>query len=520
MGMKKYPIGIQDFRELRKGGYLYVDKTQEIYNLIDSGKYYFLSRPRRFGKSLLISTLKYLFQGERALCEGLWINDEYDFEPHPVLHFSFSTLGYKDIGLEKGLHQALNNKAREAGFSLTQEGIGPRFQELIQGLAKEGQQVVLLIDEYDKPLVDYINQPEQAEINRDMLKNFFSVIKDADPFLRFFLITGVSKFSKVSLFSDLNHLQDITLVEKFETIAGYTQEELETAFESDITQLARKVGKPVDALKEDIKNWYNGYSWGTDRRLYNPFSILNLFAAQRFANFWWETGTPTFLVKKLREEFQYNLNDLVAGQVMFESFTINDLNWMALLFQTGYLTIRAYDPDTGLYTLDYPNREVKDTMQQHLLAAFRETTKTDSLPLLVNIKLALEKGDLERLVELVNTLFSTIPYQLFQQKQEDFFHAVLHLSFSGIGLFVQSEVSTAKGRVDTVVHTKDCIYVMEFKLDASAESGLAQIREKRYGSPFLDQGKEVIALGVSFSSAEKAVAEWEAVPYLSLLVER
>ncbi len=252
---------------------------------------------------------------------------------------------------------------------------------------------------------------------------------------------------------------------------------------------------------------------------YNPFSILNLFAAQRFANYWWETGTPTFLIKKLREEFRYNFDDLVAGQVMFESFTVDDLNWLALLFQTGYLTIRAYDPATGLYTLDYPNREVKDTMQQHLLAAFRETSKTDSLPLLVNIKTALEKGDMERLIELVNILFSTIPHQIFQQKQEAFFHAVLHLSFSAIGLLVQSEVSTAKGRVDTVVHTKGRIYVMEFKLDASAESALAQIPKKRYGSPFLDQGKEVIALGVSFSSAEKAVAEWEAVPYVSLLVE-
>lgn len=514
--MKKYPIGIQDFRELRNAGYLYVDKTKEISDLVESGKYYFLSRPRRFGKSLLVSTLKYLFLGERELFDGLWIADRYDFEPHPVLHFSFSALGYKDIGLERGLHQALNNKAEEAGFSLTQEGIGPRFQELIKRLAENGQKVVLLIDEYDKPLVDYIDQQEQAEVNRDILKNFFSVIKDTDPFLRFFLITGVSKFSKVSLFSDLNHLQDITLVERFESIAGYTQKELDTSFESDIGELAQKIGKSTAALREDIRLWYNGYSWGTETRLYNPFSILNLFSAQRFANYWWETGTPTFLIKKLRTEFQYNLNDLVAGQVMFESFTINDLNWLALLFQTGYLTIRDYDPETGLYTLGYPNREVRDTMQQHLLAAFRETTKTDSLPLLVKIKTALEQGDLERLIELINILFSTIPHQIFQEKQEAFFHAILHLSFSGIGLFVQSEVSTAKGRVDTVVHTRDCIYVMEFKLDGSAQSALQQIREKRYGSPFLDQGKEVIALGVNFSSVERAVAEWEVMPYLSL----
>lgn len=517
--MRKYPIGIQDFRELRTGGYVYIDKTLEIFNLIETGKYYFLSRPRRFGKSLLISTLKYLFQGERDLFKGLWIEGKYDFQDHPVLHFSFSALGYKDIGLEAGLHQILDNKAEEEGLTLSQKGIGPRLQELIRNLAKDGRKVALLIDEYDKPLVDYIDQPEQAEINRDILKNFFSVIKDADPFLRFFLITGVSKFSKVSLFSDLNHLRDITLVEQFETIAGYTQTELESSFGSDIARLAAKMGTSVDSLKADIKLWYNGYSWGTDTRLYNPFSILNFFASGRFANYWWETGTPTFLIRKLREGFHYDLNHLLAGEVMFESFTVDDLNWLALLFQTGYLTILNYDPASRLYTLGYPNREVEDTMHQHLLAAFRETTKTDSLPLLINIKSALEKGDLERLIELINLLFSTIPYQLFQQKQEAFFHAVLHLSFSAIGMLVQSEVSTAKGRVDTVVHTPSRIYVMEFKLDGSADSALEQIREKRYGSPFLSQEKEVVALGINFSSAEKQVADWRAVPYRSLLVD-
>lgn len=517
--MKKYPIGIQDFGKLRQGGYLYVDKTEVIHDLIELGQYYFLSRPRRFGKSLLISTLKYLFQGERELFEGLWIEGKYDFKPYPVLHFSFSSLGYKDIGLEAGLHQALNNKAKEAGFILTQKGIGPRFQELIGQLANRGRKVVLLIDEYDKPLVDYIDHPEQAEINRDVLKNLFSVIKDADPFLRFFLITGVSKFSKVSLFSDLNHLRDITLVEQFEAIAGYTQAELESSFEPDIERLARKMGKSIPDLKEEVRRWYNGYSWGTDTRLYNPFSILNLFASEQFANYWWETGTPTFLVKKLKEGFHYNLEAIDIGSDVFESYTLENLNWQSLLFQTGYLTIKAYHREDRLYTLGYPNLEVKDAMHRHLLGTFRESDKSESQALFVKIKRSLESGDLERLIALVNTLFSTIPYQLFQQKVEAFFHAVLHLTFSGVGLLVQSEVSIAKGRVDTIVHTKDRIYVMEFKLDASAKSALDQIREKRYGNPFLDQGKEVVALGVNFSSSEKSVAEWQAVSYQSLLVD-
>lgn len=496
-----------------------MDKTREISALVESGKYYFLSRPRRFGKSLLISTLKYLFQGERDLFEDLWIAGKYDFEPHPVLHFSFSSIGYKTMGLSAALDAKVDELASSFGIALDRTTYDQKFAELLAKLSAKEARVVLLIDEYDKPLVDYIDQQDQANTNRDILKNFFSVLKDADPFLRFFLITGVSKFSKVSLFSDLNNLEDLTLAPAAATLTGYTQTELEHYFEVPIRQLAQADQLDHAGILEKIRLWYNGYRWSGPERLYNPFSILNLVKQQRFANFWWETGTPTFLIKKLRAEFHYNLNDLAAGQVMFESFTVNDLNWLALLFQTGYLTIRDYDPHTGLYTLDYPNREVKDTMQQHLLAAFRETTKTDSLPLLIKIKTALEQGDLERLIELVDILFSTIPHQIFQEKQEAFFHAVLHLSFSAIGLFVQSEVSTAKGRLDTVVHTPDRIYVMEFKLDGSAASALAQIREKRYGSPYLDQGKEVIALGVSFSSAEKAVAEWEAVSYLSLLVE-
>lgn len=515
--MKKYPIGIQDFRELRRGGYLYVDKTQTIHDLIESGKYYFLSRPRRFGKSLLLSTLKYLFRGERELFDGLWIADRYDFEPHPVLHFSFSTLGYKDIGLDAGLHQVIDRKAEEAGVALTQRGIGPRFQELLRQLGQGEGQVVLLIDEYDKPLVDYIDQPEQAANNRDILKNFFSVLKDSDPYLRFFLITGVSKFSKVSLFSDLNNLEDLTLSPAAATLTGYTQAELERYFEEPIQQLAKAEGLDKEALLAKIRQWYNGYRWSGRGRLYNPFSILTLMKQRRFADYWWETGTPTFLIKTLRQGFHYDLNEIEAGEVMFESFTLDNLNWLALLFQTGYLTIHDYDPEYRLYTLGYPNLEVKDTMHQHLLAAYRETVTTDSLPLLIKIKKALEADDLERTMELINTLFSTIPYQLYQQKREAFFHAVLHLSFAGIGMIAESEVSTARGRVDTVVHTKERIYVMEFKLDASAESALAQIREKRYWGRFINRGKEVIALGVNFSSEQKAVAEWRAMKYLSLV---
>lgn len=517
--MRKYPIGIQDFRELRLGDYLYIDKTAVIFKLLEQGKYYFLSRPRRFGKSLLLSTLKYLFLGKKELFAGLWIEHKHNWQEHPVIHLSFSSIGYKDLGLDIAIDLEINRFASQFDVQLEEKGIARKFRELIEKIFHKKGQVVLLIDEYDKPLVDYIDRPEEAEQNREILKIFYSVLKDADPHLRFFLITGVSKFSKVSLFSDLNNLDDLTLVPTFGSIAGYTQEEIDQYFQEDLKTLSEQEGTSIQDMRNRIKDWYNGYSWGNDERIYNPFSVLSLFRHKRIANYWWETGTPTFLVKKLREAYYFDLNEMEAGKVLFESFTLDNMNLISLLFQTGYLTIKSYSPEERLYLLDYPNLEVKDTMQQHLLGAFRHTHQVESLPLLVKIKRALEKEDLDRFIELIDLLFSTIPHQIFLQKQEAFFHAILHLSFSGIGMIVQSEVSTSKGRVDSVVHTKNHIYVMEFKLDASADSVLAQIRDKRYGSPFLNQEKEVIALGINFSSANKSVEEWRSVSYESLLVE-
>lgn len=507
--MKRYPVGIQDFQKLREGGYLYIDKTKVIYKLLNSGSYFFLSRPRRFGKSLLMSTIKYFFQGEKELFQDLWIskNKANNWETYPVLHFSFSTLSYKDLGLKKALNQAVNLKAAEFQVTLEREGLGQRFQELIQKLGSGEKKVVLLIDEYDKPLIDYIDQQEQAEENRSTLKNFFSVIKDSDSFIHFLLITGVSKFSKVSIFSDLNHLLDITLDERFDTITGITQNELDKNFAEEWPGLSQKFGVSPAEVREEVKKWYNGYAWG-EEKVYNPFSLLSFFTAKRFTNFWWESGTPTFLLKILRNEFQYNLEQVESGIDAFESYTLDNMGWRALLFQTGYLTIHQYEPDYRLYTLGYPNFEVKDSMLRHLLGVFREAGTGDSQMLFANLKRSLESHDMNRLIDTINTLFAKIPYQLFLSKKEAFFHAILHLSFSGLGMMAQAEVSTAQGRVDTVVHTKDRIYVMEFKLDEPAEVALAQIQEKGYASPYLGQGKDVIALGISFSSEKKAVGAW------------
>lgn len=515
----KYPIGIQDFRELRTGGYVYIDKTAYIHRLITTGKYYFLSRPRRFGKSLLVTTLKYLYQGQKELFSGLWIESQHDWKVHPVLHFSFSSIGHKTLGLAPAFEAKIEDLANTHGIKLEKTVFDQKFAELIRKLAIKEGKVVLLIDEYDKPLVDYIDNLEQADRNRDVLKSFFSVLKDSDPFLQLLLITGVSKFSKVSLFSDLNNLDDLTLAPDFTSLVGYSEEELSQYFDSEIKHLAHEMNITAESLRSDIRKWYNGYSWGEPKSIYNPFSILRFFRHKSFGNFWWETGTPTFLIKLLKKEFQFQLEQLEIGTDLLESYTLENLDWQSLLFQTGYLTIKKYDPDYRLYTLGYPNLEVKDAMYRHLLGAFRETHKSESQALFAQIKRSLESGNIEGLIQQINILFSTIPHQIFLQKQEAFFHAVLHLSFSGVGLLTQSEVSTAKGRVDTIVHTKTRIYVMEFKLDGSATSALEQIREKGYGNPYLEQEKEIVAIGINFSSKEKAVAEWKTISYQRLLNE-
>ncbi len=519
--MSKYPIGIQDFQKLRSGGYLYVDKTKQLLDLTVSGNYLFLARPRRFGKSLLMSTLAYLFRGRRDLFEGLWVDREanYDWKAHPVLHFSFSSSGYKDIGLEPALERLIEQGAGEHGVELKAKGLSGRFRELLQTLGSGPQKVVLLIDEYDKPITDYLDNLPQANAHREILKNFFSVIKDADPYLRFFLITGVSKFSKVSLFSDLNHLNDITRHPRYATLTGYTPGELDHYFSDDYPALAEANGLSLQEVKEQMQLWYNGYQFEPGFPVYNPFSILRLFDAGRFRNFWWDSGTPTLLLKSLKKAFQFDLHNLRVGPSMFDSYTLEDLDWRNLLFQTGYITIKSHDRETDIYTLGYPNFEVEASMTEYLLGTFRHASHIDTQVLYTDMRLAFDSGDLPLLIERVDQLFSTIPYQIFDKRREGFFHAVLHLTFQGLGLMTESEVSRAKGRIDCVVRSKSGVYVLEFKLDDSAEAALAQIREKRYGSAWLGGGLPVVAVGINFSSRTRTVEDWKAVDYRELLGE-
>ena len=359
--MYKLPVGLQSFQVIRTGGYLYVDKTALLHRLVTEGKYYFLSRPRRFGKSLTVSTLAELFRGQRDLFTGLWIDDQWDWtQTNPIIHLSLNSLGYKEIGLEKALALRLNKIAAQYGFSLQSEANSLRFQELIEQLHRSFGPAVVLIDEYDKPIIDYLDDLPRAEHHRDLLKSFYSVLKDADPHLRLVLLTGVSKFSQVSIFSELNNLADLTLHPEYATLLGYTQAELEHYFAERLSELAPHFGGK-DALLHRIKEWYNGYSWDGVNYVYNPFSVLSFFSQKQFRNFWFETGTPTFLVKLLNREHAYQLEDIRASAAVFSSFELRRIDPKALLFQTGYITIRSVDEDQT-YTLSYPNKEVRDSL--------------------------------------------------------------------------------------------------------------------------------------------------------------
>jgi Predicted AAA-ATPase/PD-(D/E)XK nuclease superfamily len=508
--MQNLPIGLQNFREIRENDYLYVDKTALIYPLTSS-KYYFLSRPRRFGKSLLLSTIKELFSGSQDLFKGLWIENKWDWSQiHPVIHLKISSIDYQRLGLYDALSKELSEIALELGVTLKETALKGKFRELITKASVKGK-VVILIDEYDKPIIDYLDDSTKTKENKDILKEFYSIIKDADPYIRFLLITGVSKFTKVSIFSDLNNLDDLTLHPKYTNLCGITQVELEKYFAEPIAELS--ASNPN--IKEDIKNWYNGYSWDGVHRVYNPFSILRFMSTQSFHNFWFETGTPTFLIEVVTKRRQFNFSEVQTGLSGLSDFNTDNINPTTLLFQTGYLTIKEYNPKFQLYTLGYPNEEVRSSLLQYLIGAYRFENASESTPLVVQLYNALHEKNIEEIIAIINTAFATIPYDLWRGATELHYHALVHLTFSLLGTYMQSEVHSAKGRCDALIQTPQYIYALEFKLDESAEIALQQIEEKGYLTPYLQLKQEKIAIGINFSSEKKAVEAYLIKEFIS-----
>jgi Predicted AAA-ATPase/PD-(D/E)XK nuclease superfamily len=510
--MKNLPIGIQTFEKIRDLGYLYVDKTRQIHRLITSGNYFFLSRPRRFGKSLTLSTIRAIYEGKRALFEGLWIENQWDWNRiRPVIHIQFNEIGYSTGGLEYALHRTIERAAVQHDITLEETHFDQKFKELIEKLSVAKGKVVLLIDEYDKPLIDYL-EPAQlptAIEHQRILKSFYSVLKSADPYIELLVITGVSKFSKVSIFSDLNNLLDLTLDEVSADLVGYTQLELEQNFEDWIVYAVEKQLTPDrESLMATIKEWYNGYTWDTRTFVYNPFSILNFFRMRHFENYWFNTGTPTFLIHKLKEAGQYNFNDLKVSNSVLESYSLDNMDVHALLFQTGYLTIRAYDMNRGIYTFDYPNREVEQALSNHLISALLNTIPTQSAWPVAQIEQAFSDNDLAKVAAIINAMLKDVPSLLFNGSSEHFYHALVHLHFRYLGFFIQSEVHTSDGRMDAVVHTATHIYILEFKIDQSAEAALQQIRDKGYAERFRTDGKIITGVGINFDTDKHRLSEW------------
>ncbi|NJL13868.1 MAG: AAA family ATPase [Microscillaceae bacterium] len=506
--MQNLPIGIQEFSEIRNTNRLYIDKTAIIYELITSGKYYFLSRPRRFGKSLLVNTLKEIFLGNQHYFKGLWIADKIEWEAYPIIKFDFTKISYRHQSLNEGINKYLKEVAESQEIQLQTEDNKEIFIQLIQDLFKKHQkQVVILIDEYDKPIIDYLENPEQAEENRDELKNLYSVIKGSDAYIKFFFMTGVSKFSKVGIFSDLNNISDITTTPAYATLLGYTQEELEFYFAERLTTLTDYFKKDKDTLLAEIRYRYNGYSWDAKNFVYNPFSVLSFFQHKKFDNYWFATGTPTFLTKLLKKGFHYEFKNVNAGFNSFDTSNLAKLDYVALLFQTGYLTLKE-DIGYEMFRLDFPNSEVRDAFNQFLLAEYAFQTANQMQPLVFNLFQALKTTNFEEVKLIFNSLFASIPNDYFLENREKYYHAIVFLTLRLLGYFTQIEINSGRGRLDCVVLIDDKVFLFEFKLDKSPQEALAQIKQKNYAAQYQGQHKEIYLIGVNMVSEQKEMEDF------------
>ena len=511
MTRRKLPIGIQTFRELRERDCYYVDKTAYIARLVDEGKHYFLSRPRRFGKSLFLDTVKEAFEGNRALFEGLAVDDAWDWSArHPVLRLSFGGGQFREPGrLHTNVMAQLDAVERETGVKSGYDTAAERFGDLLRALHRHtGHRVVVLVDEYDKPILDALDLAEAARANRDFLRGFYGVIKDSDAHVQFTFLTGVSKFSKVSLFSGLNNLTDITLEPDYSAVCGYTDRDLDTVFAPELAGLDR----------EAIRDWYNGYSWLGAERVYNPFDILLLFRRRKFDAYWFESGTPTFLVETLFERRVSSpaLEDMAGGSELLSTFDVDDMATEALLFQTGYLTITGTEDLGGkiLYRLGYPNREVRQSLNESLLRAMtpdasRQGTRE------IQLYALLRANDFAGLRKLFEAFFASIPHDWHRKndiaRYEGYYASVFYSHFAALGLDVAVEDSSSRGRLDMAVRFNRNLYLFEFKVVELAPEGaaLAQLKEKGYADKYRDLGQPIHLIGVEFSRDERNIVAFE-----------
>lgn len=519
---RKLPIGVQSFEDLRKNGYLYVDKTEYIYKLVNSGKPYFLSRPRRFGKSLFLSTLRAYFEGKKKLFAGLAIeeltkDDEDAWQAYPVFYIDFNRKNFKaDSALEQVLEAHLSDWEKVYGDNYSTRPLEERFQHLIVAAHEQtGKNVVILVDEYDKPLLEGADS-EMIEHNKNVFKGFFSTLKSFDQYIKFVFITGVTKFSKVSIFSDLNQLKDISLLPDYSSICGITEEEMTSAFMPEIEAFAASMNTTVSDCVSKLAEMYDGYHFSYNSEgVYNPFSLLNSLQDRSFGMYWFSTGTPTFLVDRLRESGfdakNFTSDEYYEDESSLTDYRIDNENPVPLFYQTGYLTIKDYDSEFRSYALGYPNEEVKYGFLKSL-APYYLCASNNSNPLDVrNFVIDIRKGNTDSLRERFTALFARLPYPTDESIVEQNFQNVIYIVFMLLGQFVMTEIHSSKGRADCIVETDDYVYIFEFKRDKSAAEALRQIEDSGYAKPYASDKRKLIKIGANFNSRERTIDGWEAL---------
>lgn len=509
-----YPIGRQNFENLRNEGFIYVDKTALIYKLVKEGCVYFLSRPRRFGKSLLLSTLEAYFTGKKYLFEGLAIEKlEKEWKKHPVLHLDLNAEKYENI---EELENIIKTYLREweEKYGSTESGntsISQRFRAVIRAAKeKTGHNTVVLIDEYDKPILQAIGNEALQNEFRNTLKAFYGVLKSADADLKFALLTGVSKFSKVSVFSDLNNLNDISMSPRFHNICGITDEELHTVFDEEIQALANANNQTKEEAYSQLKRTYDGYHFTHGvQGVYNPFSVLCTLNEKRYGSYWFSTGTPTYLVELIKKA-NFNIEELSnyeASEEQLTSIHAETIDPIPILYQSGYLTIKEWDEEFRLYTLNYPNEEVRNGFVNFLLPFYTKVQASQTSTIISRFVTSVREGRANEFMQHLQSLMAATPYELIKEL-ENHYQNVIYIITKLMGLYVQAEYRTSNGRIDILIGTTDYIYIIELKFNGTAQQAIEQIKEKNYSLPFTTDGRKIIRIGANIAQTTRNIEEW------------
>lgn len=519
MSQTIYPIGIQNFEKIRKDGYLYIDKTAWVYQLANTGSYYFLSRPRRFGKSLLLSTIEAYLQGKKELFNGLAIEKlEKEWKAYPVLHLDLNAERYSEAGaLESILRRYLNLWEDRWGKDEREITPADRFTGVIRrACEKSKQRVVILVDEYDKPLLQAIGDERLQEEFRSILKAFYGVLKTMDGYIKLAFLTGVTKFGKVSVFSDLNNLMDISMDNRYVEICGITEKEIHTYMEDSLRELAEAQGLNNEETCRKLKERYDGYHFTEDSiGIYNPFSLLNTFAKKKFGDYWFETGTPSYLVELLKHT-HYDLYEMANTETdadVLNSIDAASRNPIPVIYQSGYLTIKDYDAEFGIYKLGFPNLEVEEGFVKYLLPFYTNVSAAKTPFEIGQFVREIRTGNYDAFFKRLQSFFADTPYEVItgqkpERNTELHYQNVLFIVFKLVGLYTKVEYHTANGRIDLVLQTERYIYLMEFKLNGTAEEALQQINEKQYALPFYNDNRKLFKIGVNFSSETRNIERW------------